>query len=336
MANDKVAVPEARDLVIGKYTLTATGLRVTGRPSLDEHESVGVFIKRTHQASGWWLADWLRYGDSRGDWQERLDQVVDAGAMSAKTAANVRAIGAIEPSRRRESVSFSHHAEVAGLAPAEQSHWLERAELEGWTQRELRQNIRAFKRTKVIEGQAVLAGRYRVIYSDPPWSYTSSGSTADGSLRKAVETYPTMSIEDICRLPVAAHAHDNAVLFLWVTATHLLEDPGPREVIKAWGFTPKTGYVWDKVLGMPGSYSHVVHEHLIVATRGSCLPDVPTPQPKSVQTFRRQGEHSSKPAEFRKLITSMYTSGPYLELFGRERVDGWTVFGNDARVWGSE
>jgi N6-adenosine-specific RNA methylase IME4 len=84
---------------------------------------------------------------------------------------------------------------------------------------------------------------------------------------------------------------------------------------------------------MRGYYNHVVHEHLIVCTRGSCLPDVPTPQPKSIQTIRRSHEHSAKPEEFRRLIETHWNRGPYLELFGRKKVDGWSVFGNDARLW---
>lgn len=323
----------SRDLQLGKYTLTATGLRVSGRPSFDEHEAVGEFIKKAVNASRFWLADWLRYGESRGDWQERLAQAVDATGLDEKTLANVRSVGAIEPSRRRDDVTFSHHAEVAGLAPKEQSEWLDRAATEGWTTAELRRSIRVAKRTKVLEGQAVLSGKYRVIYADPPWEYTQSNPTADGSLRKAAEIYPTMSIMDLCKMPVAAHAYDDAVLFLWVTATVLYDSPGPREVIESWGFRPKTGYVWDKVLGMPGNYSHVVHEHLIVATRGACTPDNPVQLPKSIQTIRRKGEHSEKPEEFRTMIERMYPTGPYLELFGRQKRAGWDVFGNDARVW---
>jgi N6-adenosine-specific RNA methylase IME4 len=144
-----------------------------------------------------------------------------------------------------------------------------------------------------------------------------------------------MTIAEICKVPVEAHSRPDAVLFLWVTAPLLLQQPGPREVIEAWGFTPKTGIVWDKVLGNFGHYVHACHEHLIIATRGSCLPDRPTPQPDSVQTIRRGDVHSQKPEEFRKLIEQLY-DGPYLELFGSERVEGWSVFGNDARLWARE
>ena len=328
---------DIKPIELGVFVLTATGLEVKAgrRPTFEEWDGVGEFIKRTHRASGFWLADWLRYGESRTDWAERLSQAIDATGLKEKTLKNVRAVGAIEKSRRREGVEFTIHAEVAGLAPKEQDEWLERADEEGWDRRELRQNIRAAKRRRVVEGQAILEGMYRVIYADPPWLYGDSGATVDGSLGKAERHYPGMRIADLCRLPVEAHAMPSAVLFMWVTAPMLLENPGPREVIEAWGFKPKTGIVWDKVLGNYGHYVHGRHEHLIIATRGSCLPDRPTPSPDSVITERRTSTHSEKPEAARKIITSLY-DGPYLELFGRKQVEGWHVFGNDARLWAEE
>jgi len=212
-------------------------------------------------------------------------------------------------------------------------HWLDRAEMEGWTERELRLEIAASRRRKVIAGQAVLRGMYRVIYADYPWPYGDRPPSGSG----AQQHYPGMPIDEGCKLPVAAHAMTNAVLFFWVTAPYLYHatdnlTPDAFRLVRAWGFTPKTGMVWDKVLSAGGHYVAVKHEHLIIATRGSCLPDRPVPMPDSVQTVRRDGEHSEKPPEFRKLIEQLY-DGPYLELFGREKVSGWDVFGNDARLW---
>ena len=323
---------EPLQLTLGKFFLSETGLEVRGDPTFDEWQDVGTFIKRTNRAAGFWLADWLRYGDGRADWRERLSQAVDAGELSKQTLVNVRAVGRIDPKRRRPGVDFSHHVEVAGLAPDEQEEWLERAETEGMSVRELRQGIRASRRRKVISGRAVLEGFYRVFYADPPWQYRDAGATADGSLAKAERHYKTMSIEDLCKLPVADHALKDAVLFLWVTAPLLLQNPGPREVIEAWGFEAKTGLVWDKILGVGGHYVYVQHEHLIICTRGSCTPDVTVPQPHSVFTEKRSKQHSAKPAGIRQMIKRMYTRGPYVELFASERVEGWDVFGDDARL----
>jgi hypothetical protein len=39
--------------------------------------------------------------------------------------------GEVELSRRRDNLSFSHHAEIADLPPAKQDKWLARAALPG-------------------------------------------------------------------------------------------------------------------------------------------------------------------------------------------------------------
>lgn len=329
-----VTIPEVEPIRLGHYTLEPVGIVVRGAPSYAEHVDVGDFIQRAHRASGFWLADWLRYGETRRDWAGRLSQAVDSTGINERTLMNIRAIGAIPVARRRPGVSFALHAEVAPLEPDEQSYWLEQAEENGWTRHELRKNIAASKRRKVIDGQAKLVGKYRVVYADPPWQYGDSTPTQSGALAKAEQHYPTLSIADICQLPVEAHTEANAVLFLWVPAPFLLQNPGPREVIEAWGFTYKSNIVWDKVLGNFGHYTHIRHEHVIVATRGHGLPDHPTPSPDSVLTVRRSDVHSEKPKEMRDLIQKLY-DGPYLELFGRTPVQGWSVFGNDARLWKS-
>jgi N6-adenosine-specific RNA methylase IME4 len=143
-----------------------------------------------------------------------------------------------------------------------------------------------------------------------------------------------MSIEKLCEMPVAAHATPDAVLLMWATAPMLLQNPGPREVLEAWGFTYKSNQVWNKVLGMPGHYGmQVVHEHLIIATRGSCTPDHNAPVIPSVLTERRGDEHSGKPESVRKWIESKWDKGNRLELFSREQHEGWTTYGNDPRLW---
>lgn len=54
--------------------------------------------------------------------------------------------------------------------------------------------------------------KYSVIYADPPWSYQDKGCRGNAS-----DQYQTMSIEDICSLPVHVISADNCVLFLWAT-----------------------------------------------------------------------------------------------------------------------
>ena len=106
----------------------------------------------------------------------------------------------------------------------------------------------------------------------------------------------------------------------------MLEDS--FKVINAWGFKYKSSFIWDKVLHAMGHYNSVRHEFLLIATRGSCTPDVPK-LIDSVVSIERT-EHSRKPKEFRNIIDTLYPIGDRLEMFAREAPDGWDVWGNMA------
>lgn len=321
-------IPDVRPMVLGHYTLHSTGITVAGTPTLEEHQGVWDFAQRAQQASGFWLADLIKYAKTRPDWQQKKSQIMDATGLTEKTLRNIESVGNIEPSRRRDDMEFSHHEAVASLTPNDQSAWLEKAHDHGWNVHELRTNMRAAKRRKVIEGQAILEGQYRVIYADCPWSYGNKPPSGSG----AQSHYNTLSIAQLCALPVPAHARPDSVLFLWVTSPLLFENPGPREVMEAWGFKYKSSLVWDKVNHGFGNYVSIRHELLLIGTRGRCLPDRPTPMFDSVLTERQEGEHSAKPASVRQMIERLY-DGPYVELFARDRAEGWSCFGDDAKLW---
>ena len=92
--------------------------------------------------------------------------------------------------------------------------------------------------------------------------------------------------------------------------------------------------MWDKQLHNVGAYVSNRHEFLLICTKGSATPDRVTPMLDSVVSVQK-GKHSEKPAQFRKMIERLY-DGPYLELFGREQVEGWTVYGNDPALLGKK
>ena len=328
-----------RPIKLEGFQLVARAVHVDGEPNLREWATAFEFAQANEESAPFWVGDLWNYAKERAEWREQLPQVLaDIGLdLKMRTIYNYGSVATRVGQRARLMAPSYRHADVvADLPEDEQIEILTEAADEHLTVQETRNLKREKKRRRVLEGQAELRGIYRVIYADPPWHYKDSGATPDGSLAKVARHYPTLTMDQLCKLPVAAHAMKNAVLFCWVTAPMLYENPGPREVIEAWGFKPKSGIVWDKVLHNFGHYVAVCHEHLIIATRGSCLPDAPTPMPDSVQTIRRGDVHSQKPREFRDLITKLYTTGPYLELFGREAVDGWDVFGNDPALWGQK
>lgn len=175
-------------------------------------------------------------------------------------------------------------------------------------------------RAEVMGERKLPSDKFRVLYADPPWKYGDGLPQTYGGVKFH---YPSMAISELCALPIGELAHDDAVLFLWVTSPLLFECV---PVVKAWGFAYKTSFVWDKVKHNMGRYNSVRHEFLLVATRGSCLPEV-NKLFDSVQSIER-GEHSEKPEAFREIIDTLYPSGKRLELFARKEVAGWERWGN--------
>jgi N6-adenosine-specific RNA methylase IME4 len=164
------------------------------------------------------------------------------------------------------------------------------------------------------------AGPYRVLYADPPWQYFSTDPYYQGHAR---DHYRTLSITQLCALPVKRLLTPKAVLFLWITSPILAEC---FPVIKAWGFTYKTNLVWHKDTHNYGYYLSNEHELLLICTRGACKPDVENRFP-SVQRIVRTS-HSTKPLEIRMLIDTLYPEGRRLELFARTHTPGWDVWGD--------
>lgn len=118
-------------------------------------------------------------------------------------------------------------------------------------------------RARVIRDLGELVGvgaRFPTIYADPPWEYRNAASRA-----AATNHYSTLSLKEICALPVSELADKNAHLHLWAT-TPLLHEA--LAVIRAWGFHYKSCFVWVKdKLGM-GNYWRVSHEPLLLGVRG--------------------------------------------------------------------
>jgi N6-adenosine-specific RNA methylase IME4 len=149
-----------------------------------------------------------------------------------------------------------------------------------------------------------------------------------GSNRSIENQYPTMTLEEICALPIGDIAHENCVLFLWATAPKLAEC---FDVIKAWGFTYRTCMVWVKdKIGM-GYHARGRHELLLIAKRGELPPPAAEDRPDSVVEAPRL-EHSAKPPVAREIIERMYPNLPRIELFAREAAPGWKCWGNQVET----
>lgn len=195
--------------------------------------------------------------------------------------------------------------------------------LKWWHGRTVEGNLVVDAGTNVAESKTTcdlkeLAGqKFGTIYADPPWAYGNQGTRAATG-----NHYGTMSIKDICDLPVRDLVADDAHLHLWTTNSFLRES---FELIDAWGFEYKSCAVWVKPQMGIGNYVRVSHEFLMIAVRGNAKSFIK----KNVMSWfeHPRTKHSAKPDYWRRVIQEN-SPGPYLELFGREQIPGWTVFGN--------
>ena len=170
---------------------------------------------------------------------------------------------------------------------------------------------------KKLEEVAALGIEFGTLYVDPPWKYTNQGT------RSATDNhYETMSVEEICAMPVGELAAEKSHLHLWTTNAFLFACP---QIFSAWNFEFKSSFVWTKPEMGIGNYWRNSHEILLLAVRGGLV--AASHSEKSWALLPR-GAHSSKPDRIRETIERL-SPGPYLELFGRSPVPGWIVLGNE-------
>jgi len=173
--------------------------------------------------------------------------------------------------------------------------------------------------------------KYGIIYADPPWAYLW-GTGKDGGNFAPEKHYPTMTTEEICALDVRSLRAPNCVLALWATAPCL---PDAFRVLEAWGFKYKTVlFVWVKlnprsgtIVTGPGSYTRSACEYVILGMRGH-IKRVST-TPISQVLLEPRGRHSAKPHIVRDYLVELFGDLPRIELFARQRCEGWDVFGNE-------
>jgi N6-adenosine-specific RNA methylase IME4 len=171
-------------------------------------------------------------------------------------------------------------------------------------------------------------GGFKTIVADPPWKYGKWGTPSDRPNQVVARPmpYPTMSVTEICALPVGTVAAKDCDLYLWVTQKYL---PEAFKVIEAWGFKYCQTLTWCKTprgTGQGGLFCPTT-EFLLLGRKGRC------PKKVRVDTTwwnvkRPHNSHSTKP-EFFQEIVEQQGDAPRLEMFARRPLAGWTVWGNE-------
>lgn len=185
--------------------------------------------------------------------------------------------------------------------------------------------------------------KYQIIYADPPWQYSkgvyqSWRPSNNGEDRVLSSFYPTMDANQLKELRIQDITDENCALFMWFTYSHY---PLALDLCKTWGFKYKTiAFVWLKrsnkgnVLSRIGSWTMGNTEACLIATKGNML------QYKKKNNVRqlidpntdlclKGNKHSRKPTETRERILDLFGDLPRIELFARQKTEGWDVWGNE-------
>jgi N6-adenosine-specific RNA methylase IME4 len=174
--------------------------------------------------------------------------------------------------------------------------------------------------------------KFATVLADPPWRFQNrTGKVAPEHRR--LSRYGTLTLEQICELPVAKIVRDTAHLYLWVPNALL---PAGLKVMEAWGFQYKSNVVWHKVRkdGGPdgrgvGFYFRNVTELILFGVRGKNARTLAPGRRQVNYLATRKREHSRKPDEQYPIIEAC-SPGPFLELFARGLRDRWATWGNQA------
>lgn len=175
-----------------------------------------------------------------------------------------------------------------------------------------------------------IKGQFGTIMADPPWQFMNrTGKVAPEHSR--LHRYPTMSLNEICSLPIQSHSAKHSHLYLWVPNALL---PDGLKVLDAWGYSYKTTLTWFKIRndGGPdgrgvGFYFRNVTETILFGVKGTMRTLAPARRQVNLLATQKR-EHSRKPDEIYDIIEAC-SPGRYLELFARVRRKGWTQFGNE-------
>lgn len=136
-----------RDVVLSflgaQAKVQKTGMTFPQNMPEQSWERIGSNLRELVNSSAWWLADWLIYGEATYGWR-RYKEAIERTGLDYQTLRNYAWVARrFEQQRRRDGLSFAHHAEVTRLSPPEQDYWLRKAEQQKWSRNELRRAVRA-------------------------------------------------------------------------------------------------------------------------------------------------------------------------------------------------
>lgn len=132
-----------------KCKALSNGLQFPKELSYEEWQVIGNQLRYLEGAVQWWVGDWLNYGEK--SYGEKYTEVIEGTGYEYQSLANIKSISSkFKISRRRENLTYSHHAEVASFEFAEQEKLLNIAEEKHFSIRQFRDFI---KKKKLYKAQ---------------------------------------------------------------------------------------------------------------------------------------------------------------------------------------
>lgn len=165
--------------------------------------------------------------------------------------------------------------------------------------------------------------KYKTIYADPPYPQKIMGKFAKRNRRSLELPYKSMTIKEICDLPIKEIAEDDCHLWLWTTNQFLHQ---AFHIIESWGFKYLQTITWIKPSGC-GAYFVNTTQHLLFAYKEKCYFRGERFKPSHFKTSLPKG-HSVKPTLVYSMIEKISES-PRIELFARYKRQGWDTWGDE-------
>ena len=144
---------------LGRGQFMRTGCVLPDDLPFDEWRAMWSRLRAVEGAIQWIQGDWLNFGAERYEFTEydllRCAKSTTNGRVSKyasvltfsdeeyQTLANRAWVSRSIPlARRREKLTWSHHAEIARLPSPQQNRWLDKSEEANWSVAELRRQLR--------------------------------------------------------------------------------------------------------------------------------------------------------------------------------------------------
>ena len=176
--------------------------------------------------------------------------------------------------------------------------------------------------------------KYKCLVIDPPWNQGKTGKRTVRPNQDLKLNYPTMTKEELLKLPVNVWADHNCFLWLWVTNSKDKKTKEPFlksafDLIAAWGFNFYTLITWNKKTGpCPFGPYQITTEQILFSYKGVAKFNSESLGKFQTMFTETSTAHSVKPASFYAEICK-YFDGPRLDVFARQVRLGFDGWGNE-------